>query len=109
MQRILNIYRFVFCRKFFHKFNYHLHQVTLRGIGVLNSEGPQITGESYCLKMLGRHFPLETIMDVGANTGEYVKELRAYFPKATIYAIEPHPLTFKQLAQLAKKNNIRAD
>jgi len=103
MQHLLNTYRFIFVRKVFHKVNYHVHRIALRGIGVLNSEGPHITGESDFLKSLSKYADIQTIVDVGANTGEYAQELRLYFPKAVIYAIEPHPQTFKKLSSLAKK------
>jgi FkbM family methyltransferase len=108
MQSVLTIYRFIFDRKSFHRLNYHLSRVTLRGVGVLNSEGPSVTGESYCLKQLGKYAKIKTIVDVGANTGAYAEELRQNFPKAAIYALEPHPMTFKKLSALAKKNNIKA-
>jgi FkbM family methyltransferase len=107
MQRLLNTYRFIFVRKGFHRANYHLHRIALRGVGVLNSEGPHITGESDFLKNLSKYSDIKTIVDVGANTGEYAQELRFYFPKATIYAIEPHPKTFKKLSSLAKKEKLR--
>lgn len=107
-QKILNIYRYIFCRKIFYKFNYHAQRLTLRGIGVLNSEGPQITGESYLLKKLSKNNSIRTIVDVGANTGGYTEEMRMRFPKATIYAIEPHPETFKSLLVSAQKNKFFA-
>lgn len=106
MQKLLNLYRLVFCRKIFHKFNYHIHKIALRGIGILNSEGPQITGESYCLKKLKQNFNFETIVDVGANDGGFATELRKCFPQAKIYAIEPHPQTFKRLNAIAKQQRI---
>jgi len=40
--------------------------------------------DSY-LKTLG----IKTILDIGANTGEFSKEMRALFPDAEIYAFEP--------------------
>ena len=108
IEKLLYFYRFIFCRNFFHRFNYHVHRIALRGIGVLNSEGPQITGESYLLKKISENIPVKTIIDVGANTGGYAEELRIFFPKARIYAIEPHPETFKVLLASAKKNKIFA-
>jgi FkbM family methyltransferase len=107
-QKMLNIYRYIFCRKFFHRFNYHAYRIALRGIGVLNSEGSGITGESYLLKKISENISIKTIIDVGANTGGYSQELRMRFSKAAIYAIEPHPETFKILSAFAKKNRIYA-
>lgn len=109
IQKILSIYRYIFCRKIFHKFNYHIYRIALRGIGVLNSEGPQITGESYLLKKLSKeNMSIKIIVDIGANTGGYVEELRMCFPEAIIYAIEPHPKTFKTLSKFAERNKIFA-
>ncbi len=108
MQNILNIYRFIFCRKIFYRFNYHLYKISLRGIGVFNSEGSSITGETYFFQFLSKHIHITTIIDVGANTGGYAREIHAYFPKAIIYAFEPHPKTFVTLKSIAKQNNIKA-
>lgn len=108
VQKLLRSYRYVFCRKIFHRFNYHAYRIALRGIGASNSEGPRITGESYLLRKLSKNISIKTIVDVGANTGGYAKEMRMRFPKAKIYAIEPHPKTFKTLLGLTKKNKILA-
>lgn len=105
---LLTIYRFIFCWGGAYKFNYHIYRVALRGIGILNSEGPEITGENHFLRKLKRYADLKTIIDVGANDGGYAQQLRSYFPKAKICAIEPHPQTFKRLQLIAKRNNISA-
>jgi FkbM family methyltransferase len=39
-----------------------------------------------------------TIIDVGAGVGEYIKSARYVFPDAMIYAFEPIPASFNQLA-----------
>ncbi|OGH05755.1 MAG: hypothetical protein A2W22_06600 [Candidatus Levybacteria bacterium RBG_16_35_11] len=108
MQVLLNIYRFIFCRKIFYKFNYHLYKLALRGIGILNSEGPKVTGETFLLKKLKKSFSFKTIIDVGANDGGFAAEIRGYFPNASIYAVEPHPETFKRLSKVAKEKKIFA-
>lgn len=92
----LAIYRFIFCRSVLYRFNYHLQRLTLRGIGIMNSEGNDITGETFLLRSL-RGKNITTVIDIGANTGGYSEEVQRYIPNATIYAIEPHPLTFKRL------------
>lgn len=79
--------------------NLHIYKLALRGLGVLNSEGPEMTGEGWLLKTLSEQMEVNTIIDVGANTDVFgYKE----FPKATIYACEPHPLTFTKLQKLFK-------
>lgn len=40
---------------------------------------------------------IQTILDIGANTGEYAKEMRAQFPTATIHSFEPLSDCFQAL------------
>lgn len=98
---LLKFYRFIFCRPFFYAFNLHLYKLSLRGIGVLNSEGPEITGEKNFLEQLWLTSKIKTIVDVGANTEAYGADL---FPRAMIYAFEPHPNTFALLKENTQKN-----
>lgn len=46
------------------------------------------------LKPLG----IQTVLDIGANTGEYSKEMRALLPHAQIYAFEPLHDCFARLS-----------
>lgn len=105
-QKVITIYRFIFCRKIFYRFNYHVYKMSLRGLGVFNSEGNHITGESYFLKYLSEHMNIRIIFDIGANDGGYATEVRTYFPKAKIFAFEPHPLTFQALKETSNRNNL---
>ncbi len=98
---LLRIYRFIFCRPFFYRLNLHLYKLSLRGIGVLNSEGPAITGEKWFLEQLRIKSDISTIVDVGANTEVYGVDI---FPKATIYAFEPHPHTFGLLTENTRQS-----
>jgi FkbM family methyltransferase len=100
MQVILDIYRYIFCRRIFYRLNYHLQRISLRGIGVLNSEGNHVTGEEYLLQSL-KDKQIKVVVDVGANAGGYTLDVREFLPNAAVYAIEPHPKTFMQL-----KNNV---
>lgn len=90
-------YRWIFCRPFFYKFNNHLFKLSLRGLGVLNSEVASATGEDYLLSQLSRKWSPKIIVDVGSNTDVYGYK---YFLDAKIFAIEPHPLTFKKLKKI---------
>jgi FkbM family methyltransferase len=105
MQTMLSLYRFVFCRKLFYRFNYHVYKIALRGIGLFNSEGNNVTGERYFLQQLQMKVNIRTVFDVGANTGEYTMDVRRYFPRAIIYAFEPHPQTYKKLTKNITKNH----
>jgi FkbM family methyltransferase len=43
--------------------------------------------------------PVRVVMDVGANLGETVQQYRAAFPGAAVYAFEPFPEVYRELAR----------
>ena len=87
-------YRKIFARPSLYKFNLHLYKFALRGLGILNSEGPEATGEAWLYKKLNQKIHVRTIVDVGANLDIFgIGE----FYKADIYACEPHPKTFSKM------------
>ncbi len=97
-QSVLNLYRFIFARPELYRFNLHLYKLALRGLGVLNSEGSAATGETHLFTWLQQQrVSLNTVFDVGANTGTYTQELLEYFPKAQVVCFEPNPHTFELL------------
>lgn len=56
--------------------------------------------------LLGLHnFPIRSIIDVGANSGQFAKTITAFFPEANIYCIEPLPDVFHQLSSWARRQN----
>jgi FkbM family methyltransferase len=50
-----------------------------------------------------QYFPngvaLDTVFDIGANTGQTAQQLVRHFPKARIYSFEPVPSTFQELVR----------
>jgi FkbM family methyltransferase len=52
-----------------------------------------------------RNFPIRTLIDVGANSGQFAKEITSIFPEANIFCIEPLPDIFHQLHSWARKQN----
>jgi FkbM family methyltransferase len=100
MSLILSLYRRLLARTQFYHLNLHLYKLALRGLGVLNSEGSEVTGEAWLLSRLRDRGLLATVLDVGANTGTYSQEILELAPQANIVACEPHPKTFA----LLKKN-----
>ena len=44
-----------------------------------------------------RSFPFRTIIDVGANTGQFARKIMSIFPQAQIYSFEPLPEPFRIL------------
>jgi FkbM family methyltransferase len=45
---------------------------------------------------------IETVVDVGANTGQFTQAMHAILPRATIYAFEPLPDCYETLVQRTK-------
>ena len=48
---------------------------------------------------------LQTVFDVGANTGQFALAVRHYFPAAYIHAFEPVPGAFERLARVSRGDN----
>lgn len=105
---LLNLYRYIFCRRVFFTINQHIYKLALRGIGVLNSEGPEVTGEKYFLEKIIPKLNITTVIDVGANTGGYCLLIKKYLPKSNIYACEPHPENFGKLERNTHGKGIKA-
>jgi FkbM family methyltransferase len=51
--------------------------------------------------------PIRTIIDVGANTGQFAKHISRFFPNAKIYCFEPLPEPFRELKAWANTQNRR--
>ncbi|WP_190348095.1 FkbM family methyltransferase [Sphaerospermopsis sp. FACHB-1194] len=54
------------------------------------------------------NFDIKSIIDVGANEGQFARTIRHVFPGATIYSFEPLPDVYKELYSLcAEDTNIK--
>lgn len=53
--KILYLYAKLFANKKFIKFNKFLFQLSLRGMGVLNYQNNDISGEKYFIKLLAKY------------------------------------------------------
>ncbi|MEZ0344649.1 MAG: FkbM family methyltransferase [Caldimicrobium sp.] len=51
-----------------------------------------------------RTLPIRTIIDVGANKGQFASEIRKFFPEAFIHSFEPIPSVYEDLIKWAKKD-----
>ncbi len=99
-----SIYRRIFARPCFQKLNTRLFYLALYGLGVLNYENDEISGERYLIRTwLPKAIsgPKLVFFDVGANIGHYSQMLLDEFPTAFIHAYEPHPRTFMRLVENA--------
>lgn len=68
---------------------------------VRKKNSPELT-----LLGLGR-FPFRTIIDVGANTGQFAKRILGILPEAKIYCFEPLPDTYNILSRWSEKQKGR--
>jgi FkbM family methyltransferase len=101
MSVLPRVYRLLFARPGFRRLNTALYTAALRGLGVLNYENANVSGERYLIR---RYLPTNisnprpVFFDVGANVGEVTAELADVFPRATIHAFEPHPQNYARLS-----------
>jgi len=93
----LTIYRAIFAKKKFYKFNKMLVDLGLRGLGILNYENMYVSGENYLINLVCSYFDNFTCLDVGANIGEYSKKIKKKSKHSTVYSLEPHPQAFELL------------
>lgn len=54
-----------------------------------------------------RNLPIKTIIDVGANEGQFAKMIERVFPQASIYCFEPIDEAFEKLSEWASSKNNR--
>lgn len=102
---VLSVYRALFGRKLFYKFNMLLYRCSLSGLGVLNYEDDEVSGESEFLKQYLKGRVSGVVFDVGANVGNYSKLVLQVSPQVTLYAFEPHPKTFAMLKKSSHQFN----
>lgn len=103
-----DLYCALFARPSCYLFNKMLFDLSIRGLGLLNSDNDKMSGESFFLdKILGRYAsPL--VLDVGANRGHYAEKVMESCPKADLYAFEPHPATFSVLQKAGERLGFKA-
>ena len=54
-----------------------------------------------------KNIPIQTIIDVGVNTGQFARQISRIFPQAKMYCFEPLPEPFKALESWALEQNER--
>ena len=107
LQKLFSIYRAIFARRCFARWNRLLFQLSLRGLGVLNY-GDKISGEEHFLRRFAKRGGTLVVLDVGANEGQYARALKAHAPQSIVYAFEPHPRTFERLQEQAQRHSFTA-
>jgi FkbM family methyltransferase len=100
MRYVSKLHRALFARPIFRKLNSRLFYLSLHGLGVLNYQNDEVSGERYLLQTwLPRAIsgPKPVFFDVGANVGHYSGMMLERFPTAFVHAFEPHPKNFSRL------------
>ncbi len=105
---IYKLYGYLFARNIFRKFNTFLYQISLRGLGVLNYQGEYLTGEKAWLRGYLKDKVKPIVLDVGANVGNYSKNVLSSNANCSIFAFEPHPITFKKLVANISSSQFKA-
>ena len=97
VQKLIEIYVFLFARARFEKLNKLLYRLSLGGLGILNYKTSKVSGEKSFLEgyLANRS---GVLIDVGANQGNYSLDSIRVNQGLVIYAFEPHPITFSSLA-----------
>lgn len=96
LARIGNVYAYIFGWPFLARLHLGLLYFTARALGLLNYTSNSISGESRAIRLgvAGNHMPV--VFDVGANEGQWIKDVLSVCPTAHIHAFEPQ----KNLAAL---------
>jgi FkbM family methyltransferase len=103
MKPILDLYAIIFGRPIFLPIHRIMHSMALRGMGVLNYSNLDVSGEYHLLKKLAKLRPdIGTVVDVGANEGDYSDAVSEILKPGRIIAIEAHPKTAARLKVRAK-------
>lgn len=93
-----------FCRPIWQKFFYHGYKLMLRGMGIGNADGEDVTGENWLLTQL-KKTGLQTVIDVGANVSVYGYD---QLPSTVRYwGFEPNPETFAKLQTKAYPKRVK--
>jgi FkbM family methyltransferase len=108
MKYLIKLYRFIFARTFFLRLNKLLYRLGLSGMGVLNFESDKASGEYAFLRKYFMGNPEGVVLDVGANIGNYSRMVLEFKPDATVYGFEPHPITYRKLAERLSGGNFTA-
>ncbi|MCC5832282.1 MAG: FkbM family methyltransferase [Chlamydiales bacterium] len=96
-----DLYRALFARRFFYKWNRWLHKCSLKGLGIGNC-AERSSGEQAFLKRFISPLNNPVIFDVGANIGKWSLMALEANSSAQVYAFEPHKTAFAQLRRLAQ-------
>jgi FkbM family methyltransferase len=99
---IFDAWAWLFARASFEKLNRFLFLASLRGLGILNFRSLRDSGERNFLESVlavyaGDGVANCVVLDVGANVGNYAREVLSISRDVTIHCFEPHPANLAKL------------
>lgn len=97
-ESLCRCYASVFANRMCERWNSLLFSLSLRGLGVNNWASPEVSGERWLVRTLLRKHKQATVVDVGANRGDYTAMCLAVNPETRVIAVEPHPAAFAVLS-----------
>lgn len=104
---LINMRENVFGREVFWGVWYQLYKTALQGMNIGTGGNLEHSGEQNVLNLLKAMGRKEKVLfDVGANIGNYTKELISNFPDGYIHSFEPSKETFKILSQNVSGKNV---
>jgi FkbM family methyltransferase len=77
--------------------------------GILKDEDMFVSGENFVISHILKDYIKSknpVLFDVGANIGDYSRELKTEFPNSHVYAFEPNAYTFKTACENLESLNI---
>ena len=93
-----NFHAYIFGWPVLAKLHIKLLYLCARALGMLNYTSNSISGETKAMRLGVAGKPVPVVFDVGANEGQWIKEMLAICPAAQIHAFEPQKKLAAQIA-----------
>lgn len=103
MNKLLIILERLMAKPYLYKINKFMYLLAIKGMGIDNTYSLVLSGEKKLVARLLKNKRNPTILDVGANVGNYAANVLSLKPEAILHAFEPHPKTFLSLKESADK------
>jgi len=98
-ESICQCYASLFANQMCERWNSLLFSLSLRGLGVNNWNSAALSGERWLVRRLLRTRKHCTVVDVGANQGDYTAMCLSAAHETRVIALEPHPAAFAKLSR----------
>lgn len=83
-------------------------KIIRKPLNLIGLDIKKFSPEIDCLKFLGK-YNIKTVLDIGAHTGQFAKEIREKLPQAKIYSFEPLKDCYQKLLQnMSGNKNFKA-